>query len=82
MTPTMTPTITTTIRAAVNAELARRGMSVNALAHELDIPQPRLQHWLSGRGGTTIDRAEAVMAYLGLTVVPIPPAAPLPRPSC
>lgn len=56
------------IAAAVRAELARRKMTVAELARQTAISQPNLQQWLSGERGIGIERAEKVLAHLGLAV--------------
>ncbi|MGE3703708.1 MAG: helix-turn-helix transcriptional regulator [Vicinamibacterales bacterium] len=57
------------VAALVLAELARRGMTVRALAEALDVDREVLGRWLRGERTVRLALALSVLQYLGLHVI-------------
>ena len=60
---------------AVRAAAVESGETQIALSAELGISQSVLSRFLSGRGGLSLDRLDALAEHLGLRVVADHPAA-------
>lgn len=58
------------VREAARREVARRRLTIAALAEQTGIPRPNLSNWLSGKRSLSLDNAERVMDALGLSVKP------------